>query len=222
MLFRSAVAGVDGCRGGWVVAVVDSGGLASLDVVPTLAEVIAREDLAVIAVDIPIGLPSSDGTRQCDVEARQALRPFGSRVFPAPVRESLTHLDDYAAACAASRAVCGNAMSRQAWNILGKIAEADAIALDPRVYECHPEVSFAALAGAPVAQRKKTREGREIRLSLLREWLPGIGDPGFGDDGLDALACAWTASRILAGCARPLPDGPTPRDAADRPMRICT
>ena len=51
--------GVDGCRGGWVVAASDGllSGL-SFTVVDDLAPVIARveDDSALIAIDIPIGL----------------------------------------------------------------------------------------------------------------------------------------------------------------------
>ena len=58
-------------------------------------------------------------------------------------------------------------------------------------------------------------------LNLLRRWLPDLPDPAYGDDGLDALACAWSASRIARGEALTLPHGEVPRDEAGRPMRIC-
>src|SRR5262249_62320310 len=56
-------AGVDGCRAGWLLALARSGdGEVRLRVVPRFAEVIAApEALAVIAVDIPIGLPEQAG-----------------------------------------------------------------------------------------------------------------------------------------------------------------
>src|SRR5262249_57827971 len=52
-------AGVDGCRAGWVVAFLrPQSGEVRLRVVPCFAEVItAPETPAIIAVDIPIGLP---------------------------------------------------------------------------------------------------------------------------------------------------------------------
>ncbi len=217
-----AVAGVDGRRGGWVVAVVET------DPVPTLVSLdfaaplrgALREDLAVIAIDMPIGL-SDSGPRECDIAARRLLQPHGTRVFPAPPRVALGHADDYDAACRASIAGTGKSLSKQTWNLLHSIAEVDALADDPRIVECHPEVAFALIQGHPVDERKKTPAGREVRLGLLRRWLPDLGNPAYGDDGLDAIACAWSAARIAAGSALTLPAGEVPRDDAGRPMRIC-
>jgi len=216
------VAGVDSRRGGWVVATVDlsrSPRLESLDYVAPLAPLLEQE-LAVIAIDIPIGL-SDSGARECDVAARKLLQPHGTRVFPAPPRVALAHVDDYDAACRASIAATGKSLSKQTWNLLRSIAEVDALAADPRLLECHPELAFALMQGHPVDERKKTPEGRARRLNLLRRWLPDLGDPAYGDDGLDALACAWSAARIATGTALTLPAGEVPSDDAGRPMRIC-
>ena len=193
--------------------------LESLDYVAPLAPALAP-DLAVIAIDMPIGL-SDDGPRACDIAARRLLQPHGTRVFPSPPRVSLGHVDDYAAACAAAIAATGKSLSKQTWNLLASIREVDAIADDPRIVECHPELAFALMQGHPVDERKKTVEGRARRLDLLRGWLPDLGDPAYGDDGLDALACAWSAARIATGKALTLPAGEVPRDGAGRPMRIC-
>lgn len=192
--------------------------LVSLDYVAPLA-VGLTEDLAVIAIDMPIGL-SDTGPRDCDMAARRLLQPHGTRVFPAPPRAALAHAADYTAACAAARAATGKALSRQTWNLLTSIAEVDAHADDARIVECHPELAFALMQGHPVDERKKTSEGRAVRLDLLRQWLPGLADPAYGDDGLDALACAWSAARVVRGTAIALPAGDPPRDGLGRPMRI--
>jgi predicted RNase H-like nuclease len=134
---------------------------------------------------------------------------------------SLAHARDYDAACRASISATGKSLSKQTWNLLPAIAEVDALADDNRIVECHPEVAFALMQGHPVDERKKTPEGRAARLDLLRQWLPDLGDPAYGDDGLDALACAWSASRVAAGSAIVVPAGDLPRDSAGRPMRIC-
>ena len=217
-----AVAGADGRKGGWVVATVETAPdprLLSLEFVAPLASGL-NDDLQAIAIDMPIGL-ASDGRRACDLEARKLLRPHGSRVFPAPPRSALVHPDDYEAACKASFAASGKSLSRQTWNLLRSIAEVDAMADDPRIVECHPEVAFALLHGYPIGESKKTAEGRDLRLQALQRWLPDLGDPPYGDDGLDAIACAWTAARIVAGQAITLPAGDVPRDERGRPMRIC-
>lgn len=217
------VAGVDGRQGGWVVAVVAVDGapeLVDLAYTRDLAAMVEASDAAAIAIDMPIGLPDAEGRRECDLAARRLLRPYGSRVFPAPVRATLDHIDDYPAACEASIATCGKSLSKQTWNLLRAIREVDACADDARLVECHPEVAFALLARAPIDAVKKSAEGRRLRLAALRTWLPDLADPPYGDDGLDALACAWTAARIATGTAVTLPAGEVPRDAAGRPMRI--
>ncbi|MFM1964775.1 MAG: hypothetical protein RL134_500 [Actinomycetota bacterium] len=215
------VAGVDGRRGGWVIATVDiasTPALISLEYVAPLAPALS-DDLAAIAIDMPIGL-SDDGPRACDQAARKLLQPHGTRVFPAPSRVALAHVDHYDAACRASMAATGKSLSKQTWNLLTAIAEVDALADNERIVECHPELAFALMQGHPVDERKKTPEGRAVRLDLLRRWLPDLGDPAYGDDGLDAIACAWSAARIATGSAMTLPTGDPPRDSRGRPMRI--
>lgn len=215
------VAGVDGRRGGWVVAIVDiasSPVLVSLEHVAPLAPELSS-DLAIIAIDMPIGL-SDSGPRACDVGARRLLQPHGTRVFPAPPRVALAHADDYEAACRASMAATGKSLSKQTWHLLPAIVEVDALAEDDRIVECHPELAFALMQGHPVDERKKTPEGRAVRLGLLRRWLPDLGEPAYGDDGLDALACAWSAARVASGAAITLPAGEPPRDAQGRRMTI--
>jgi predicted RNase H-like nuclease len=74
-----------------------------------------------------------------------------------------------------------------------------------RLYEVHPELSFAALAGgAPLPDSKHTLAGLAVRRGLLR--AAGITLPprvaGLAEnDLLDAAAVAWSARRIAAGLA---------------------
>ena len=108
------------------MATVDVSGvprLESLEYVAPLAPSLSP-DLAVIAIDMPIGL-SDAGSRECDVAARKLLQPHGTRVFPAPPRAALAHADDYEAACRASIAATGKSLSKQTWNLLRSIAEVD-------------------------------------------------------------------------------------------------
>jgi hypothetical protein len=80
------VAGVDGCRAGWVSFAVEVPSLVSSVNVVDFAEVLSRRrnDLLCIAIDIPIGLPR--GSRACDKAARRVLgQPRGSSGFYCPV-----------------------------------------------------------------------------------------------------------------------------------------
>ena len=188
-----ALAGVDGCRAGWVAA-SDRGAR----VYPTFAEIVAqRFDLMLI--DVPIGLLQA-GPRHCDLQARNLLGARRSSVFPAPGRR-LLRARRYGRQC-----------SIQLWNILHKIREVDEAMtprLQRRVREAHPEVSFALLNGAPLCFAKKSADGEAERRRLLRPIfgeIPAV--PGAArDDVLDAYALLWSAHRTRRGEARVLGGG---------------
>lgn len=203
------VAGVDGCKNGWVVASRRGNATIDLKVVPSMTEVLAQ-GFDVVAVDIPIGLPDA-GHRDCDRLARQAIGPRRSSVFPCPIRPTL-QATDYIDACRIGRNADGRAMSKQAWSILSKIREVDdamAPDLQSRVIEVHPEVCFWAMAGrVPLEHAKRPPAGKVLRRGLLEstignfplERLPGAGV----DDVLDALAAMWTAVRFAGNVAEKL------------------
>lgn len=207
------VAGVDGCRGGWVSFKVDPMSLAtSVDLIDISCILKNKpNDLAILAIDIPIGL--LDGSRACDKAARKLLgQPRGTSVFAAPCRASLS-AKNHAAATAMNLQLTGTGLSQQAWGIASKIKQVDD-AITPGcqkwVFEVHPEVSFSALAGErPMAHRKKTKAGVTERLDLLHAVFPDIErhlqnrPSGVGkDDLLDAGVGAWTALRICKGEAQ--------------------
>jgi predicted RNase H-like nuclease len=210
------VAGVDGCRPGWVVATValEGGGPYDVRTLTDLEPLLRDIDtgrLRAIAIDIPVGLPRA-GPRQADIETRRRLGPRRNSVFPAPARAVLGAAD-YAEACARSRAATGKAISKQLFNILPKIAEVDALVTpvrQARLAEMCPEWSLAVLAGAPMEQTKRTAAGRAARLSVLAsafdesELERHVCHPPAGaqaDDVLDAFAGAWTARRLVVGTA---------------------
>jgi predicted RNase H-like nuclease len=230
------VAGVDGCRAGWVrVSRELASGELRLDAIPSEREIVTREPRArVIALDIPIGLPER-GSRECDLRARAVLgRPRGSSVFPAPLRSALeaaTHDE----ASAITEAIDGRRMSIQAFAILPKVRAIDELlAMSPearqRVREVHPELSFWAWNDrSSLRHSKRAAAGARERLALAERWLGRdllprlrgshskreIGD----DDVLDAIAALWTAHRIARGAAETLPRSPL-RDRRGLPMQI--
>jgi predicted RNase H-like nuclease len=235
-------AGVDGCPGGWIAAVLPTAGSGGTRRAPVLCLVDAGAlpDLAArVGVDIPIGLPDGERRRSADTAARSLLAGRrGSSVFPVPVRAVLGSTS-YDEASAVSRAVSGRGLSRQTWGIVPKIAEVDAVltpAVQERVAEVHPEVAFTLLdrahgAGDPLPS-KKTAEGRRRREQLLAGWCAHEGwdvdvarlvaaapRPARADDALDALACAWSALRWARGQAVELGD-PRARDARGLRMTI--
>lgn len=226
--------GVDGCRGGWLAVSQPGQRRPDAKVSRTFAELIGRfPETAIIAVDMPIGLPDA-GSRQCDVDARRYLgRPRSSSVFPAPLRACLA-AGAYEEACSIRFEVEGKRMSQQAFGILGKIREVDAVlrkdqSLAARVVEVHPEASFALMNdGRPMQHGKKTAAGRQERLALIEAQWPGALDDtrsalhgqDFGPDDLhDAFAALWSARRWAVAAARVF-GGSEDRDAQRLPMRI--
>src|SRR5215813_11454782 len=242
-------AGVDGCRAGWLLALARPGdGEVCLRVVPRFAEVIAAPEApAVIAVDIPIGLPeqAGHGGRTADNIVRPFLGARRSSVFSVPSRravfaevgpfgdqQSRRAAHQHACAVARETSLPPRSITIFVFGIFSKIREVDAVlrsdrALYGRVCETHPELAFWRLNGArPLASAKKTEAGLALRRRLLIEadLAPAIvnGAPPKGagrDDLLDALACAAIAARIDRGLARPVPDLPE-RDAYGLPMAI--
>lgn len=172
------VAGVDGCKRGWVVVLLDLASAAStVRVVSTFADVLAlREEPEVIAADVPIGLldVAVAGGRECESLARSLLgHPRRNSVFSAPVRRSLA-ATTFTEACALNRASspASIGISQQSFALFSKLREVDAAmsaAHQTRVFEVHPELRFYEMANAAAASHgKKSAAGRAERVSLLR------------------------------------------------------
>lgn len=227
--------GVDGCRAGWLYCRCDGDAELDYGVAGSFGALVAALPRgARVLVDMPIGLlESGDGERGCDREARRLLSPGrGSSVFPVPCRQAV-YAADYAEAAKENRRVLGRGLSRQSWNICGKIREVDALLttgeLTVSIRESHPELCFRGLAGRPMGHNKKTREGIAERLAVLDRALPGGRDlaarawlehGGFDcarDDVIDAavlLACARHWDRCTS-----LPEPPR-QDPKGLPMEI--
>jgi predicted RNase H-like nuclease len=193
------VAGVDGCRGGWVVAT-----LRGWRVVPSFATI--ASEFALIGVDMPIGLPEG-WRRDADRAAREFIRPRGSCVFPTPPRSIIDH-DDYAVANAASKARFGVGLTRQTFHLFPKIRDVDQsvdAASQHRFLEVHPECSFTAMTGRALTP-KRTAVGRREREEALATHVGPVDQrPSAAvrpDDVLDAYAVLWTVLRHRRGESR--------------------
>lgn len=233
------VAGVDGCRAGWIAAFVGPNREdIQVRVLPRFVDIFAApEQPRVVAVDIPIGLPGQIGPQGRGPE--RAVRPFlgdrQSSVFAVPSRPAV-YAKDYGAACRVALETSDppKKVSKQLFMIAPKIREVDealrnARSLIDRVFEVHPEVAFWRLNGGRALTEPKKVKGQPYGpgLALRRTLLAGDGfskaaAPPSGaaaDDLLDALACAAIARRILAGVAVPFPDPPL-RDECGLPVAI--
>lgn len=237
------VAGVDGCRAGWIVVLrpLDAAGEAVSVLVKSFEAVLALPgNPALIAVDMPIGLPDESGIggRPADVAARAHLGARQSAVFAVPSRAAVLE-EDYRRSCEVAFATSRppRKVSKQCFHLFPKIREIDRVmtpALQERVVECHPELAFWALNGeTALTEPKKVKSrpwpaGLDLRRGLLvragysEAFVAGHGyrnsDVGT-DDLLDASACAASAARIFRGSGRRFPPDP-PRDAKGLRMEI--
>ncbi|WP_114944250.1 DUF429 domain-containing protein [Microvirga calopogonii] len=240
------VAGVDGCRAGWIAVLMrlDDPNAYRIVTAPAL-EVIADtpERPSVIAVDMPIGLP--DRTEGSGRLPEQLIRPLlgerQSSVFAIPSRRAV-ETTDYGEACTMAAATSDppRKVSRQGFAIFPKIREIDALLrarpdLIARVYEVHPELAFWALNGSRALDRPKKVKGTPygpgmaLRRELLKMsgLLPGSlidAPPPRGaaqDDLLDALAGLTVALDLARGGGQSFPDPPG-RDAHGLPVAIWT
>jgi len=215
-----AVLGVDSCKKGWCGVILGDDNLVSGLIAPTIAELVeqgvSQHPVTVVAIDIPIGLPTSE-SREADVLARRRLGPRASSVFPSPMMSTM-NMATHAGANAENSRVSGKGLSVQSFGILPKIRDVEEwlrVAPPVAVIEIHPEVSFAELHGAPLDHSKKTWAGQQLRTRLLES--AGIllnFEPAAEvrnvplDDILDAAAGAWSARRFAAGVAERIPAEP--------------
>lgn len=238
------VAGVDGCKGGWLIAIACASKTGSrinpvcnfelkrFLLVKTFADVLSEtSNCKLVCIDIPIGLSDGSKPRQCDMAARKVLRSKrASSVFPAPIRACLS-AKDYKTASQINFERCGKKLNKQSFFLLEKICQVDDLMtplLQRRVREIHPEISFWALNGQkPIEQGKKNVLGQAQRHKLLQQIFPDID--GFlvklpksacaMDDALDAIIAAWTAGQAVIGKAKTLPEKP-PLDSKSLKMEM--
>ncbi len=221
------VAGVDGCKAGWVAVVrsLGRGAPAELRLVQSFSELLeVNPQLAVIAVDMPIGLPDRIGPkgRGAEQAARKHLGERQSSVFAVPSRAAV-YCHDYGQACAVAQQTSEppKKVSKQCFYLFPKIREIDSLMspdLEARVYEVHPELAFWRLndgramslpkkvksraSGPGMDERRDLLVGHGMDRSFLDQELPkGV----CCDDLLDAAANSLIAERIALGKAEAFP-----------------
>lgn len=201
------VAGVDGAKGEWVVAIFD-GAVVTWSVAGSVDAVLdSTARCSVVAVDMPLSMPE-ESYRISELAAKAFLGPARSSIFHTPVSEVLD-AEDYQEACEISRRITGKAISKQTWHLLPSVRAWRAAEFDPdRVVEVHPECSFRAMASTTAFASKKTGRGAGQRMAALSTWIDphnlvvGLAElpPGPAlDDALDAAAATWSAWRYSRG-----------------------
>lgn len=214
--------GVDGCKGGWIAAVLDHGEL-RIKFTESIEELTARyPHFDAFLIDMVIGLQGSSQMYRPDHLARMELKPRTSTVFPAPSRVAV-EAEGPTEQRKANRSALDKSLSAQTINIIPKIKELDQF-LDShpeyknRILESHPELVFKRLKGSVVMTRKKDRAGIEEREAILRSYLQEIYDFSVmerakelgckPDDILDAVCLAVAAALAAHNMCETLPKNP--------------
>jgi len=208
---------------------LEGGVVHEVRVVERIDEAIDRYGPVAVGIDMPVGLV--DGPRDTDAAARALLPGRASSVFSTAVRAVVDGwisgaLTSHAEASACSVAITGSGLSQQAWRLVPKMAEVEALAATGvQLIEVHPELAFATLTGAPLP-RKRSWPGMRLRSELLDGLglhLPSRfeGDTAAApDDVVDAAVCAWVADGVAgAGPVRTVPET-TEQRAHGRPIVI--
>lgn len=177
---------------------------------------------AIIAIDVPIGLPevTAPGGRTCDRLARDLLGRRHQSVF-SPMGRICLRADNRAAASQLSIDRGGIGIGAHCWGLKKKLLEIDRLMTPAKqqiVHEVHPEVSFTEMnRGQPLIQSKKTPDGQRQRVDALKNsgfpksFLTPLSTLRSGqDDFLDACAALWTAERIHRGVAKRIPSSEKP------------
>ncbi|MFL2848307.1 MAG: DUF429 domain-containing protein [Coraliomargaritaceae bacterium] len=199
--------GIDGCRGGWIIAWLKSDHSAEIHYRKTLRPFLKEvPKQAIILIDMILYKAGHKVPRQFDHYAKSQLGKWHSRVFPAPPQEALI-AQDYPDACQRSQSVSGKKISKQCYNLFAKIREANDLGIpEEQLIEYHPEIAFKQLNQNTIIEAsKKTELGRSLRQTLIEGHLkhypstplkpkakrtPSFWQP---DDLLDALALALVA-----------------------------
>jgi threonine dehydratase len=214
--------GVDGCKGGWVVCWLQENTL-QLQVFSRFEMIIDHFPNAIIAVDMPIGLPDKigEGGRGPEALARKMLKGKSSSVFSMISRAAIVADTDYVETCRLARqdSTPPRGISQQGFNILPKVRELDQVlradsSLLETVFETHPELALTVLTGAPVLEKKTQKDGQIKRIEILKTLGLPIAEPfprltgAKPDDIIDAAICLLVATRIAHGQAQSFPAEP--------------
>ena len=221
--------GIDGCRNGWIAAILDNGNLriGRYEAVLDIMREFPTADTYLI--DMAIGLPESieEAKKRPDKTARKELGKHGSTVFPIPCRQAImVDPNDPQAVVKMrelNRSVLEKSLSAQSINIIPKIRELDEFLDDHREYknvlcESHPELCFTRLNGKALMMKKKTAEGLEERRSILEKYIEkGMMDGiqvrakdlrCMPDDIMDAVCLAVSAALKAHGMCEVIPEEP--------------
>ncbi len=225
--------GVDGCRGGWIAAVLDHEDF-RFERFDSIGDCVSKyRDFDAFLIDMAIGLRNSTRQTRPDDLAKKELGKKASSVFPIPSREAV-YADGEENQKQANIRTLGKSLAKQSLAIIPKIRELDEFLLEHpqyqnRILESHPELAFARLNGSPVMYRKQEYPGISVRERILSEFLENenfdkLWDKAKAlnckpDDLMDAACLAVTAALYAHGLCETIPKHPE-KDEKELYMRL--
>ena len=214
--------GVDGCKGGWVAAILKQGNLI-VEKFSTINDIVNHyPEFDEIIVDMIIGLPSNKDHVRPDTYARRIIKERASTVFTSPCRQAInakTKADAYME----NERVLGKKFTPLTLGIFPKILELDSFFTDNPQYkniikESHPEVCFAKLNGRTMLSKKIDIDGILERINLLSQYIPELNHNKLTilsksikckiDDIIDAICLSVTANLAAQGYYETIPNDP--------------
>lgn len=217
--------GIDGCRNGWIAAIIREGRL-ELQKFFDWKELTCQISFDACLVDMMIGLQGDDRQIRPDSAARTILKGRTATVFPAPCRKAV-----YGATkeerLAFNTQVLHKKFGSSTDAIIPKIREVDEFlqrnpAYKNVILESHPEVCFARLKGNVLRTDKHGWAGIQERLAVLADYFPGLTGEWIyfwskklkcrEDDILDAVCLAVVANLMLQGRTEVIPRVPMADD----------
>lgn len=219
--------GIDGFLNNWCVCTISNENKIKINTYPNIEKALINiSPSSLIFIDIPIGLSSKIIERKIDQKLREKL-PKGkkSSVFSAPCREAV-YAVNYIKAKELNKKILSKSISIQSWNINNKIKELDEYLINKNkqqfnIHESHPELCFTNLNnGTPLKYSKKTNEGVNERIAILKKTIKNIEDileqnylkyrsqKIKKDDILDAISLALSVKKWISNGRRKISQFP--------------
>lgn len=214
--------GVDGCKGGWIAAIIKYGTLV-IRKFNNINDIVKEyPDFDEFFVDMVIGLPSNKDHVRPDTYARRIIKERGSTIFPAPCRQAV-YADTVGEAYEENERILGKKFTPLTVGIIPKMREVDTFLQNNPgfknvIKESHPEVCFARMNGRTMQSKKSEIDGMEERINLLTGYISEISSSKISamaksmkcnvDDILDAICLAVTANIATQGYVESIPENP--------------
>ena len=214
--------GVDGCKNGWIVAVIEFGRL-KIEKYGSMTQIIeSYPTFNQFLIDMAIGLQESANDIRPDTAARKMIKPRSSTIFPVPSRQAV-YKDNETDQRKANISILGRSLAKQSMAIIPKIRELDMFFDKHPEYknvicESHPELCFARLNNQVVMSKKKDIVGINERIHILSKYIDVENYKRIRsfaktlhcnpDDIIDAVCLAVTASLKDNGNCETVPEKP--------------